>query len=233
MIMSSPASAWSRRAFVRSSVVVMFAVSSMKIGALASAFIAGAGALQGLGEATDEVGWKEGRIARHGGHKRVGGFGQAAVQAGQRTSEAADLVGNDAATQSAVLYEVLVGIDQHRLHLRAEVELPEPVWLRLLWAWAVFTLLRPWLGELEMGLLISASLLVGWWACKVTAENMAIADPGAIVWDEVLAFCVEDVIFIPISPNSKNSCCALLDSYHIRQCNPSRFALLIFVFKTG
>ena len=57
-----------------------------------------------------------------------------------------------------------------------------------LWAWAVFTLLRPWLGELEMGLLISASLLVGWWACTVTARHMGVADPGAIVWDEVVAF---------------------------------------------
>jgi phosphatidylglycerophosphatase A len=32
------------------------------------------------------------------------------------------------------------------------------------------------------------STLVGWWACKVTAENMGISDPGAIVWDEIVAF---------------------------------------------
>ena len=57
-----------------------------------------------------------------------------------------------------------------------------------LWAWIVFTLLRPWLGELEMGLLIGTSLLIGWWACTVTARHMGVADPGAIVWDEVVAF---------------------------------------------
>ena len=57
-----------------------------------------------------------------------------------------------------------------------------------LWAWVVFTLLRPWLGELEMGLLIGASLPIGWWACTVTARHMGVADPGAIVWDEVVAF---------------------------------------------
>ena len=37
-------------------------------------------------------------------------------------------------------------------------------------------------------LLIAVSLLLGWWACTVTAKNMAIADPGSIVWDEVVAF---------------------------------------------
>ena len=57
-----------------------------------------------------------------------------------------------------------------------------------LWAWLVFTLLRPWLSELEMGCLIGASLLIGWWACTVTARHMGVADPGAIVWDEVVAF---------------------------------------------
>ena len=42
MMRSSPASAWSRRALVRSSMALMFGVSSMYTGASASAFIAGA-----------------------------------------------------------------------------------------------------------------------------------------------------------------------------------------------
>ena len=57
-----------------------------------------------------------------------------------------------------------------------------------LWAWLVFSLLQPWLTELEMGLLIAVSVPVGWWACTVTARHMGVADPGAIVWDEVVAF---------------------------------------------
>ena len=57
-----------------------------------------------------------------------------------------------------------------------------------LWAWAAFSLLQPWLSAFEMGLLIGASTGVGWWACTVTAQHMGVADPGAIVWDEVLAF---------------------------------------------
>jgi phosphatidylglycerophosphatase A len=57
-----------------------------------------------------------------------------------------------------------------------------------LWAWAVFTLLQTWISPLQMGVLIAASTLVGWWACTVTAQHMGVADPGAIVWDEVIAF---------------------------------------------
>jgi len=39
-----------------------------------------------------------------------------------------------------------------------------------------------------MGVLIAASTLVGWWACTLTAQHLGVADPGAIVWDEVIAF---------------------------------------------
>jgi phosphatidylglycerophosphatase A len=57
-----------------------------------------------------------------------------------------------------------------------------------LWAWAAFLILQIWLTPLEMGVLIAVSLLVGWWACTVCARHMGVADPGAIVWDEVVAF---------------------------------------------
>ena len=57
-----------------------------------------------------------------------------------------------------------------------------------LWAWAVFVLLQMWLTPLQMGALIAAATLIGWWACTITAQHMGVADPGAIVWDEVIAF---------------------------------------------
>ncbi len=57
-----------------------------------------------------------------------------------------------------------------------------------LWAWAVFALLQLLLSPLQIGVLIASSTLVGWWACTVTAQHMGVADPGAIVWDEVIAF---------------------------------------------
>jgi len=57
-----------------------------------------------------------------------------------------------------------------------------------LWAWLSFVLLNPLLTEVHWGVLIVASLFIGWWSCMVTAEHMTVADPSYIVWDEVVAF---------------------------------------------
>ena len=57
-----------------------------------------------------------------------------------------------------------------------------------LWAWASFLLLDPWLGDLGWGLVLLAGFGIGWWACTRTARDLGIGDPGAIVWDEVIAF---------------------------------------------
>lgn len=57
-----------------------------------------------------------------------------------------------------------------------------------LWAWAAFLVMQRWLSMPTIGWVILASLPIGWWACTVTARHMNIADPGSIVWDEVVAF---------------------------------------------
>jgi phosphatidylglycerophosphatase A len=57
-----------------------------------------------------------------------------------------------------------------------------------LWAWASFLVIDRWLGGAPWALLLTAGVLVGWWACTVTARHMNTADPGVIVWDEVIAF---------------------------------------------
>jgi phosphatidylglycerophosphatase A len=59
-----------------------------------------------------------------------------------------------------------------------------------LWAWVVFLLLDRWLGPATWGIVIAASLLIGVWACKRCAEDLGLADPGNIVWDEVVAFWI-------------------------------------------
>lgn len=56
-----------------------------------------------------------------------------------------------------------------------------------LWGWASWLLVQHYLTLSAQAWLIVAGLLVGWWACTVTAKNMGISDPGAIVWDEVVA----------------------------------------------
>jgi phosphatidylglycerophosphatase A len=57
-----------------------------------------------------------------------------------------------------------------------------------LWAWVSFLVMQLWLTHAQIGWVIAVSLVVGWWACTVTARHMERADPGAIVWDEVVAF---------------------------------------------
>jgi phosphatidylglycerophosphatase A len=59
-----------------------------------------------------------------------------------------------------------------------------------LWAWVAYLAMQNWLGPLEIGAVIAASLILGWWACTVTAAHMRVLDPGAIVWDEVIAFWI-------------------------------------------
>lgn len=68
-----------------------------------------------------------------------------------------------------------------------------------LWAWLSFLVLQHWLSPDAMGWLIAVSAPVGWWACTVTAQNMRVADPGSIVWDEVLAFWLVLWLVMPAS----------------------------------
>lgn len=56
-----------------------------------------------------------------------------------------------------------------------------------LWGWVAFLVLdRLWPG-LPWGWVIAAALLGGLWACTLTAQHLGTADPGAIVWDEIVA----------------------------------------------
>jgi phosphatidylglycerophosphatase A len=57
-----------------------------------------------------------------------------------------------------------------------------------LWAWLSWWALQDFFTQKEQFAIIVIASLVGVWACKVTAENLDISDPGAIVWDEVVAF---------------------------------------------
>jgi phosphatidylglycerophosphatase A len=59
-----------------------------------------------------------------------------------------------------------------------------------LWAWVAYLVLQLWLSPQAIGILIAVSIPLGWWACTATARNMGIADPGSIVWDEIVAFWI-------------------------------------------
>jgi phosphatidylglycerophosphatase A len=57
-----------------------------------------------------------------------------------------------------------------------------------LWAWLAFLVLDRWLSAAQWGVVLTVGLVVGTWACTVTARHLNSADPGAIVWDEIIAF---------------------------------------------
>ena len=68
-----------------------------------------------------------------------------------------------------------------------------------LWAWAMFALLDAQLGSLGWAVVLALGLPLGWWACTRTAQAMRVADPSAVVWDEVLAFWLILWVITPAS----------------------------------
>ena len=66
-----------------------------------------------------------------------------------------------------------------------------------LWAWASFLLLQAWLSPLAWAVVVIFGFAIGWWACTRTAQDLGIADPGCIVWDEILAFWLILVLLMP------------------------------------
>jgi phosphatidylglycerophosphatase A len=59
-----------------------------------------------------------------------------------------------------------------------------------LWGWLAFLAIERWAGGADWGWLVAAGLIVGQWACTRTAQHLGVADPGAVVWDEVVAFWI-------------------------------------------
>ena len=66
-----------------------------------------------------------------------------------------------------------------------------------LWAWVAFLVLSTWLNSAQWGWLIATAGVAGLWACTRTAQHRGVADPGAIVWDEVLAFWIVLWLLMP------------------------------------
>jgi phosphatidylglycerophosphatase A len=67
-----------------------------------------------------------------------------------------------------------------------------------LWAWAAYELMTLFMTTSDIGLLITLSLPIGWWACTLTAQHMQVNDPSAIVWDEIVAFWLILWLWMPV-----------------------------------
>ena len=66
-----------------------------------------------------------------------------------------------------------------------------------LWGWASWLLIQNSFSLPAQAALILVSLGLGWWACTLTARNMGVSDPGAIVWDEIVAMWLILFLIIP------------------------------------
>ena len=66
-----------------------------------------------------------------------------------------------------------------------------------LWAWLAWVVLGLWLTPAHLGWLLAAALPLAWWASSVTAGHLRIADPSAIVADEIVAFWLVLWLLLP------------------------------------
>lgn len=66
-----------------------------------------------------------------------------------------------------------------------------------LWGWVSWLVIQNSLAVPWQATIIVAGLLIGWWACTVTAQHLRVSDPGSIVWDEIVAMWL---IFFLIMP---------------------------------
>lgn len=66
-----------------------------------------------------------------------------------------------------------------------------------LWGWASWLLIQNNLSLTAQAALILVSLVIGWWACTLTARHMGVSDPGSIVWDEIVAMWLILFLLMP------------------------------------
>jgi phosphatidylglycerophosphatase A len=102
-----------------------------------------------------------------------------------------------------------------------------------LWAWLAYLVIQPMLSTSAIGWLLLAGFFVGWWACTVCARAMAVADPGAIVWDEVLAFWLILWLVMPTGLLGQSVAFALFRFFDAAKPGPVAWADRLFKCQRG
>ena len=102
-----------------------------------------------------------------------------------------------------------------------------------LWAWAAFLVLDGWLNAAQWGVVIAASLVVGWWACTRTAQHLRVGDPGCIVWDEVVAFWIVLWLLNPAPWWAQGAAFALFRFFDAAKPGPVGWADRLFKQRPG
>jgi phosphatidylglycerophosphatase A len=97
-----------------------------------------------------------------------------------------------------------------------------------LWGWLTFWLLDPGVQRLGgaggWGVALLLGLVIGWWACTTTARHARLDDPGAIVWDEVLAIWAILWVLGPVGFWGQAGAFALFRYFDAAKPGPVRWA---------
>jgi phosphatidylglycerophosphatase A len=64
-------------------------------------------------------------------------------------------------------------------------------------AFPLYALSLVYCTPLQQLVLIAGAFVLGIWACARTGDSLGVADPGAIVWDEIVAFMLV-LFFTPV-----------------------------------
>jgi phosphatidylglycerophosphatase A len=102
-----------------------------------------------------------------------------------------------------------------------------------LWAWAAWLLIDGRLSPWQWGWVIALSLPMGWWACTRCAQHMGTADPGAIVWDEVVAFWLVLWVVTPAGAWAQIGAFALFRFFDAAKPGPVGWADRLFKLRAG
>ena len=93
-----------------------------------------------------------------------------------------------------------------------------------LWGWVTFLVLDLWLNAAGWAAVIVAALLVGLWAVTRTAQHLGVADPGSIVWDEVVAIWIVLWLLMPAAWWVQLAAFALFRYFDAAKPGPVRWA---------
>jgi phosphatidylglycerophosphatase A len=93
-----------------------------------------------------------------------------------------------------------------------------------LWAWIAYVALGYWLSPFALGALVAVSLPLGWWACTLTARHLQVADPGAIVWDEIACFWLVLWLLLPAGWAAQLAAFLLFRLFDAAKPGPVRWA---------
>jgi phosphatidylglycerophosphatase A len=102
-----------------------------------------------------------------------------------------------------------------------------------LWAWLTFVLAQPYLSDVQWALALVASVLVGWWACTVSARHLALADPSPVVWDEIVAFWIVLWLLRPAGAGVQVAAFLLFRAFDAAKPGPVAWADQLFKGKRG